>query len=65
MDEKARKQPMDQQERFAVAMIGFALENDRGFAAHFLEKVCALNDLSSSMSQNSKHTSMTVLMVSV
>ena len=37
---------MDQQERFAVGMIGFALGHDVEFRAHFLEKVCGFRDLS-------------------
>jgi hypothetical protein len=36
---------MKQQERFAVGMIGFALEHDDKFKAHFLESVCGLKDL--------------------
>src|SRR5437016_8767186 len=36
---------MKQHERFAVGMIGFALEHDSKFRAHFLERVCGLNDL--------------------
>src|SRR6184192_2639719 len=45
LDEAAREQRMDQQERFAVGMIGFALEHDSKFVAHFLERICGLKDL--------------------
>lgn len=46
LDEKARKHRMEQQERFAVGMIGFALEHDRLFRRHFLASVCGLKELS-------------------
>lgn len=45
-DELAQKQRMEQQERFAVSVIGFELERDVEFRAHFLDKICGLNDLS-------------------
>jgi len=45
LDEAAREKPNEQQERFAVGMIGFVLEHDSKFRAHFLEKVCGLRDL--------------------
>ncbi|MGA9451038.1 MAG: hypothetical protein WBW41_06800 [Verrucomicrobiia bacterium] len=45
-DDPLRKQRMEQQERFAVGIIGFVLEHDSGFRKHFLEKVCGLNDTS-------------------
>jgi len=46
MNEAARSQLMVQQERFAVGMIGFAIEHDDKFRAHFLERICDLADLS-------------------
>ncbi len=45
LDERERKQAIEQQERFAVGMIGFALEHDAAFRAHFLGAVCGLQDL--------------------
>jgi hypothetical protein len=35
---------MEQQERFAVGMIGLALSLDREFRAHFLHNICELKD---------------------
>ena len=45
-DDSAREQGMKQQERFAVSMIGLALEHDPKFLAHLLERVCGLKGLS-------------------
>jgi hypothetical protein len=45
-DDPAHEQRIEQQERFAVGMIGFALEQDFEFRVHFLERVCGLKDLS-------------------
>src|SRR5437016_3644591 len=45
LDEEARKEHMDQQERFAVGMIGFVLDHDSNFKQHFLEKIWGFNDL--------------------
>jgi hypothetical protein len=45
LEEGARKKLVEQQERFAVGMIGFALERDSKFRAHFLGRVCGLKDL--------------------
>src|SRR5256885_16925865 len=46
MHEAARKQLMEQRERFAVGMIGFSVEHDAEFRARFLERVCGLKDQS-------------------
>ena len=46
LDDDARKQRTEQQERFAVSMIRFALEHDADFKTHFLDKICDLNDSS-------------------
>lgn len=45
-DDAARKRRMEQQERFAVGMIGHALEHDAEFRRHFFERVCGLPELS-------------------
>ena len=46
LNDLERKHRMEQQERFAVGMIGFAVKHDVHFKAHFLDKVCGLMNLS-------------------
>ena len=48
LDDAARKQRMEQQERFAVSMIGLTLRHDSEFRLHFLESICRLTDLAAS-----------------
>ncbi len=45
IDDEVREKRMKQQERFAVGMIGFALEHDDKFKAHFLESVCGIKGI--------------------